>query len=46
MRVLEVRALLSYYLYYGDKFKIECPTGSGNLMNLPSRWPWERSLTV
>ena len=29
-----IRALLSYYLYYGDKFKIECPTGSGNLMNL------------
>jgi hypothetical protein len=21
-------------LYYGDTFKIECPTGSGNLMNL------------
>jgi len=21
-------------LYYGDNFKIECPTGSGNLMNL------------
>jgi hypothetical protein len=29
-----IRALLSYYLYYGDKFKIECPTGSGNSMNL------------
>ncbi len=29
-----IRSLLSYYLYYGDKFKIECPTGSGNLMNL------------
>ncbi len=29
-----IRALLSYYLYYGDTFKIECPTGSGNLMNL------------
>jgi hypothetical protein len=25
---------LSFYLYYGDNFKIECPTGSGNLMNL------------
>ena len=23
-----------FYLYYGDNFKIECPTGSGNLMNL------------
>ncbi len=29
-----VRALLQYYLYYGDNFKIECPTGSGKLMNL------------
>src|SRR5688572_20697361 len=29
-----IRALLSYYLYYGDNFKIECPTGSGRMMNL------------
>jgi hypothetical protein len=29
-----IRALLSFYLYYGDSFKIECPTGSGKLMNL------------
>lgn len=29
-----IRALLNYYAYYGDNFKIECPTGSGNLMNL------------
>jgi hypothetical protein len=29
-----IRALLNYYLYYGDNFKIECPTGSGNMMNL------------
>jgi hypothetical protein len=29
-----VRALLNFYLYYGDSFKIECPTGSGNMMNL------------
>ncbi len=29
-----IRALLQYYLYYGDTFKIECPTGSGNMMNL------------
>jgi hypothetical protein len=29
-----IRALLQYYLYYGDNFKIECPTGSGTLMNL------------
>jgi hypothetical protein len=29
-----IRALLSFYLFYGDNFKVECPTGSGNLMNL------------
>lgn len=29
-----IRALLQYYLYYGDNFQIECPTGSGNMMNL------------
>ena len=29
-----IRALISYYAYYGDSFKIECPTGSGKLMNL------------
>jgi hypothetical protein len=29
-----IRALLNYYLYYGDNFKIECPTGSGKMMNL------------
>ena len=34
MNVLVIRALLQFYLYYGDNFKIECPTGSGNLMNL------------
>ena len=31
---LIIRALLNYYAYYGDNFKIECPTGSGNMMNL------------
>ena len=34
VNALLVRALLQYYLYYGDTFKVECPTGSGNLMNL------------
>ena len=29
-----IRALLNFYLYYGDNFKIECPTGSGTMMNL------------
>jgi hypothetical protein len=31
---LIIRALLQYYLYYGDDFKVECPTGSGRLMTL------------
>ena len=34
VNALIIRALLTYYLYYGDSFKIECPTGSGHLMNL------------
>jgi len=34
VNVLIIRALQQYYLYYGNNFKIECPTGSGNLMNL------------
>ena len=34
VNALLLRALLSFYSYYGDNFKIECPTGSGNLMNL------------
>jgi hypothetical protein len=34
LNVLIVRALLHYYLYYGDGFTIECPTGSGKKMNL------------
>lgn len=29
-----IRAMLGYYRYYGDSFRIECPTGSGNMMNL------------
>jgi hypothetical protein len=34
VNVLLLRALLSFYCFYGDNFKIECPTGSGKLMNL------------
>jgi hypothetical protein len=34
VNVLLIRALLSFYLYYGDNFKVECPTGSGKQMNL------------
>lgn len=29
-----IRALLNFYMYYGDNFRIECPTGSGKLMNM------------
>jgi hypothetical protein len=34
VNVLLIRALMNYYLYYGDSFRIECPTGSGVTMNL------------
>ena len=34
VNALIIRALQNFYLYYGDNFKIECPTGSGRLMNL------------
>jgi hypothetical protein len=29
-----IRALLQYYMFYGDDFTVECPTGSGRRMNL------------
>ena len=34
VNVLVIRALVQFYLYYGETFKVECPTGSGRLMNL------------
>jgi len=34
LNMLILRGLLQFYLYYGDAFKIECPTGSGRTMNL------------
>jgi hypothetical protein len=34
VNVILIRALLNFHAYYGDTFKIECPTGSGKLMNL------------
>jgi hypothetical protein len=34
INLLIIRALLQYYLYYGDSFRIECPTGSGREMTL------------
>jgi hypothetical protein len=34
VNALIIRALQQFYLYYGDNFQIECPTGSGKMMNL------------
>jgi hypothetical protein len=34
VNALIIRALLQYYAYYGNKFTVECPTGSGRQMNL------------
>jgi hypothetical protein len=34
VNTLIIRALMHYFAYHGDNFKIECPTGSGRLMNL------------
>ena len=34
INVLLIRSLLNLYQYYGDDFRVECPTGSGKLMNL------------
>lgn len=34
VNALIIRALLQYYLYFGDEFTVECPTGSGRLLTL------------
>lgn len=34
VNMLILRGLLTYYVYYGDDFKVECPTDSGNLKTL------------
>ncbi|MFC4909537.1 MGH1-like glycoside hydrolase domain-containing protein [Actinomadura gamaensis] len=34
MNALIVRALLNLYAFHGDDFTVECPTGSGERMNL------------
>lgn len=34
MNYLIIESLNTFYEYYGDDFKVECPTGSGNMMNL------------
>jgi len=34
INALIIRALLQNYVYYGNDLQVECPTGSGNMMNL------------
>jgi hypothetical protein len=34
VNALIIRALLHFYMYYGDSFRVECPTGSGRQMTL------------
>jgi hypothetical protein len=34
LNALLIRGLLQYYVYYGNDFTIECPTGSGRQMTL------------
>ena len=34
VNVLIVRALSNLYTFYGDEFKVQCPTGSGRYMTL------------
>jgi hypothetical protein len=34
VNALIIRALLQFYLYYGEDFRVECPTGSGQMLNL------------
>jgi hypothetical protein len=34
MNMVIIRGLMQLHQYYGDNLKVECPTGSGNEMNL------------
>ena len=34
VNALIIRALMNLYQFYGDEFKVECPTHSGNYMTL------------
>jgi len=34
VNVLIIRAVLSLYAFYGDEFKVQCPTGSGRYLTL------------
>ena len=34
VNILLIRSLVNLHEYYGEKFRVECPTGSGQMMNL------------
>jgi len=34
VNALIIHALLQFYLYYGDEFRVECPAGSGKMLTL------------
>ena len=34
MNYLLIESLQKFHHYYGDRFKVECPTGSGNMNDL------------
>jgi len=34
INALIIRGLINLHAFYGDELRVECPTGSGNLMNL------------
>jgi hypothetical protein len=34
MNLVIIRALVQLHRYYGDRLRVECPTGSGTMMNL------------
>ena len=34
INLLILRGFFNFYLYYGDEFKVECPTGSGKMLTL------------
>jgi hypothetical protein len=34
INLLLIRALIQHYRYYGNDLKVECPTGSGTMLNL------------
>jgi len=34
VNILILRALTQFYAFYGDDFRVECPTGSGTMMTL------------